>query len=373
MKKFKITTLLLTAALAASALTGCSSDNNSKNNTQSQDSNSVAYDQPAAGGDEVMKFKPSEQGMMREDKYELPFLGMTAVLSEAILDKMDTKDVIMLNDEGHNDDGTLKYAALSWYTLTEEQKNEEVTAFDPDAWRESLGKIGVLGVYHTNSVASLDELTGCTEHTEIGKSEDGNYVYYLSFAETADADLKKELEKTEVTFTKMEPIDLSTGTGAFSDLHVDASNVGDFKTTDIDGNAVTKDIFAENDLTLVNVFATWCGPCVQEMPELAKFHTEMADKKVGVVAIVMDSLDMYGDVDEDVLGKAKELRKRADVTFPMIIPDETALNGQLIGINAVPTSFFVDKDGNIVGEPYVGARDLEGWKAVVEQELSNLK
>lgn len=372
MKKFKITTLLLTATLVASALTGCNQDSNSKNNNQSQDGNSVAYDQPA-GGDQVMKFKPSEQGMMREDIYELPFLGMTAVLSETILNKMDNRDVIMINDEDHNDDGSLKYAAMYWYTLTEEQKNEEVTAFDPDAWRESLGKIGVLGVYHTDSVASLDELTGCTVHNEIGKSEDGNYVYYLSFSETADTDLKKELEKTEVTLTKMEPIDLSTGTGAFSDLHVDASNVGDFKTTDIEGNEVTKDIFAENDLTLVNVFATWCGPCVQEMPELAKLHEEMTDKKVGVVAIVMDSLDMYGNVDEDVLGKAKELRKRAEVSFPMIIPDETAMNGQLIGINAVPTSFFVDKDGNIVGEPYVGARDLEGWKAVVEQELSSLK
>lgn len=371
-KQFKLTTFLLAAMLVAAVLVGCSSDNNSKSNSNSsnQDDNSVAYDQ-AAGGDKVLKFKPSEQGVMRQEKYEYPYMGLTAELTEPILDKMEGKDVIMLQDEDVNEDATLKYAALSWYTLTEEQKNEEVTAFDPDAWRKSLGKIGVLGVYHTDSVASLDELTGCTEHTEIGKSEDGNYVYYLSFAEAADEDLKKELEKTKVTFTKMEPIDLSTGTGAFSDLHVDASNVGDFKTTDIEGNAVTKDIFAENDLTLVNVFATWCGPCVQEMPELAKLHKEMADKKVGVVAVVMDALDMYGNVDEDVLGQAKVLKDRAKVTFPMLVPDGTAMNGQLIGINSVPTSFFVDKDGNIVGETYVGARDLEGWKEIIEQELKN--
>lgn len=144
--------------------------------------------------------------------------------------------------------------------------------------------------------------------------------------------------------------------------------------TDIYGEEYdTTDLFAEGELTLVNLFATWCGPCIAEMPELQKLQEEMADKGVKVVAVMMDSATPDGRVNEDAYENAKLLREHLGLTFPMLTPDETMMNGRLKGISAYPESFFVDKDGNIVSEPYVGARDLDSWKEVVDAELANLE
>ena len=61
------------------------------------------------------------------------------------------------------------------------------------------------------------------------------------------------------------------------------------ETTDLDGNTVnTADIFAENKLTMVNIWATFCGPCINEMPELEKIHQEYAEEGAGVIGLVLD-------------------------------------------------------------------------------------
>lgn len=150
------------------------------------------------------------------------------------------------------------------------------------------------------------------------------------------------------------------------------NNIGSFTTQDIFGEAVTQDIFADYDLTLVNLFATWCGPCISEMPELSQLHKDMRDQDVNIVAVVLDAA-YFGQVDPSVVATAQELSGLIDAEFTFMIPDETNLNGRLDSVSAVPESFFVDRDGNIVGEPYVGARDYDTWKTIIESELANLK
>lgn len=150
-------------------------------------------------------------------------------------------------------------------------------------------------------------------------------------------------------------------------------SVGSFNTQDINGKAYTKDIFKDYDLTLVNVFATWCSPCVAEMPDLDKLYRELKDRGVNVVGVILDVLDENGDIDEEGLERAKLLAEKTGVTFPILLPDTTYMNGRLIGIEGLPETFFVDKNGNIVGETYSGNNDFDGWLEVVEQELANLK
>ena len=79
-----------------------------------------------------------------------------------------------------------------------------------------------------------------------------------------------------------------------------------------------------------------------------------------------------GDPDEEAVEKAKVLAEKAEVTYPFLIPDAGYLNGSLAGISAVPTTFFVDKEGNIVGETYTGSRSYEEWESVIEKELSGV-
>lgn len=355
-----------------------SADNKPIEETADIQTENLPSGDPVAGieggeGDDFLAFMPSENGIPAQDKYEYPYSGMTAVLSEALLNKMESRDVVMLSSEDINADGTLKYAALSWHTLTEEQKNEVVTAFDPDAWKKSLGSLGVLGVYHSSALEELDSLTECKNHTELGKSADGNYTYYLSIADNADDALVKELKKIEVTITEMLKLDLSMGKTAFSEARIDAENIGDFKTTDINGKEYTKDFFKDHELTLVNVFTTWCSPCVEEMPELEKFKKEMSEKGINVAAVVYDTINDIGKTDQAAIDTARLLQNKANLTFPLLIPDETKMNGRLKGIDGYPESFFVDKNGNIVGETYMGTHTFKEWKEIAENELAKLK
>ena len=72
-------------------------------------------------------------------------------------------------------------------------------------WVDSLAMIGTIGMYDADSVKDLDTITGCTEHTELGKSSDGAYTYYLSLNKDADESLASELKEIQATLTEITP------------------------------------------------------------------------------------------------------------------------------------------------------------------------
>ena len=152
----------------------------------------------------------------------------------------------------------------------------------------------------------------------------------------------------------------------------DSVNLGEFSLEDINGEAYTQEMFAEYDLTMVNVFDTWCSPCVKEIPDLEKLHQEMGEQGVNVAGIVLDTVDGSGKKDEEGVEKAKLLAEKTGASYPFLIPDEGNLNGIISGVSAVPTTFFVDKEGNIVGEIYTGARSFQDWKSIVEGVMNEV-
>ena len=149
----------------------------------------------------------------------------------------------------------------------------------------------------------------------------------------------------------------------------ETNELGKFSMEDINGETYTQEMFAGYDLTMINVFTTWCSPCVSEIPDLEKLDKEMEDQKVQVVGIV---LDIGGSADEETIEKAKLLAEKTGASYPFLIPDAGYLNGRLAGISAVPETFFVDKEGNIAGETYSGSRSFEDWKSIVEKELEGV-
>lgn len=372
----KLTAALLAVTLTASVLTGCAKDTGTSGRTSKEQTNpsgSLPPEDNAESDGSAIAFRPSDNGMPVRARYEYPYMGMTVVLSEGLRNKMEQRDVIMLGDEAYLSDSALKYAAMSLYALTEEQKNETVTAYDPDAWKAGLEKLGAVGVYHKDTIDELDTLTGCTVHKELGKSADGNYFYYLSVSADADSSFTKELTRTELSVIPILKPDFSMGKTAFSEARVDAENVGDFRTTDISGKEYTKELFGDYDLTLVNVFTTWCNSCIEEMPELEQFKKEMAQKGINIIGIVYDTIAPTGKIDEGTVETAKLLQEKAGITFPLLIPDAADMNGRLQGIDSYPESFFVDRDGNIVGEKYMGTHSFAEWKSIAEKELRALK
>ena len=342
------------------------------------DGDAVAADGDAIPSDFIQgTFKPSETTVQAQDSYEYPFLGLNMKLPEELLKQIKAQTIAMITNEVWNDNAdAIKYAYISWSEMTEEQKEAEVdkmgTAYDD--WYNSLAKVGAIGIYDEDSEKELDKITGCTEHKEIGSSSDGKYKYYLSTNKDADESLKKEVEKIDVTLTEMTPFQQLSAFDQPQETSNagDSTNVGKFETKGVDGKDYTEKVFSDYDLTLVNVFTTWCSPCVNEIPELEKLYEEMKEKGVGVVGVVLDTVGDDAKQNEDTVKKAGVLQEKTKASYPFLVPDSTMMNGRLNGISAFPETFFVDKEGNIVGETYSGSHTLDEWKEIVEKELKNI-
>lgn len=150
--------------------------------------------------------------------------------------------------------------------------------------------------------------------------------------------------------------------------------LGEFSAQDFSGNTVTKDIFADYDLTMVNLWTTTCGYCIEEMPVLNELRKEFQDDGVSfnIISVCMD-IGNTEEINDANLKKAKEIIEKAGVEYPNLIPDSVLLEGRLKGIQAFPESFFVDSEGNVVSEPYVGALPKNHWRVTMNNEIDKLK
>ncbi len=355
-------TALLIGVLSLLVLSACS--------TEEKTPESGVQSQSIQENGNPSEFVPADSGVLPRDGYNLPYLGLNVTLSKEIQSAMLDKTLYMGAEESLSADGAaVEYALLTWSALTEEQKTETI-AYDEElfsAWRQGLSRVAVLGVYDEAHVQELDTLTGLTTHQLLGQA--GSLSCYLSTdpaVETAPlfASLGVKIYK---------PSPLMPGDSAFAIRKEAITNLGSFTITDIEGSTFTESLFAENELTMVNLFATWCSPCVREIPELEALRHNLADRGFGIVGVVLDGVDELGNPDPKAVDKAKELAQKTGATYPFLVPDSTMMNGRLMGITAVPETFFVDREGNIVGDVYPGAHSLADWTSIVEREFSNLK
>lgn len=143
-------------------------------------------------------------------------------------------------------------------------------------------------------------------------------------------------------------------------------NVGSFSTEDLNGNSVTESVFSDYDITMVNIWATWCGFCVEEMPELQELYDQLPEN-VNLISICTD-----GDEEGEL---AKKILETKNVKFPALIANEEMNKSFVEKFPSLPTTIFVDKNGNIVGNSIAGvpARNEEIVPAYLEAINSALK
>ena len=141
---------------------------------------------------------------------------------------------------------------------------------------------------------------------------------------------------------------------------------GSFTSETLEGTEITQDIFAEADFTMVNIWGTFCGPCIREMPELGEISREYCEKGVQIVGMLCD---VYESGDETALKIVEETQ--AD--YIHIVASSDLQNGILRQVQAVPTTIFVDSEGNQIGEIYTGSRDKKGWTEIIEETLGEVK
>ena len=143
----------------------------------------------------------------------------------------------------------------------------------------------------------------------------------------------------------------------------------DFSTVDLDGNTVTEAIFADYDLTMVNIWATWCGYCVYEMPELAQLEG-MLPENVNLISICDDAAD------EAEL--AVSILNASGAHFQTLAAYAEMYDQLLGGVYAFPTTYFLDSKGMPVGEPIIGVISLDGdaaelYAGVIQEVLNMLE
>ena len=129
-------------------------------------------------------------------------------------------------------------------------------------------------------------------------------------------------------------------------------------------------LFEGHKLTMINVWATFCGPCIDEMPDLGEIASEYADKGLQIVGIPVDVLNQDGSISEEMVATAKEIVASTGANYLHILPaaDNYALLAQSM---YVPTTFFFDEEGNQLGESYVGSRSKADWTAIIDELLES--
>lgn len=142
------------------------------------------------------------------------------------------------------------------------------------------------------------------------------------------------------------------------------SQMPSFTAKDLDGNTITEDIFHEKDLTVVNIWGTFCPPCIAEMPELGEWADSMPDN-VQMIGLI---IDISGDEDTQHHDLAVAITEKAGVKYTNVIANAD-FNDVLKWVVGVPTTLFVDQEGAVVGSPIIGA-DVEGYKTFVEEYLN---
>ena len=189
-------------------------------------------------------------------------------------------------------------------------------------------------------------------------------------------DLEDQLTKLEEKFPELMP---ETPDGTVSvpaengkPIEQNSNPFPAFEGKDLDGNPVKSDeLFSANAVTVVNFWFTTCNPCVGELSELDALNKELAKKGGALIGVNTFTLDG----DEAAISEAKDVLAKKGVTYQNVYFDSDGEAGKFTtNIFAYPTTYVVDRNGNIVGEPIVGAitekKQAETLQKLIDQALA---
>ena len=177
-----------------------------------------------------------------------------------------------------------------------------------------------------------------------------------------------EIENKLTELEKQHPEILNEET----DANGDAQTFPAFEGKDLDGNEVKSDeLFSANAVTVVNFWFTTCNPCVGELSELDALNKELAKKGGALIGVNTFTLDG----DEAAISEAKDVLAKKGVTYQNVYFASDGEAGKFTtNIFAYPTTYVVDRNGNIVGDPIVGAitekKQAETLQKLIEQALA---
>ncbi len=156
------------------------------------------------------------------------------------------------------------------------------------------------------------------------------------------------------------------GSDISSDTNFDIS----FDSTTLDGETINSSSFKDYKITMINIWATWCPPCIAEIPDLAKLYDELPEGS-NLIAFTTDAGDS-----EKAKNSAKDILSKSNAKYKNVVPDETIMKFLSKSVQYLPTTIFVDNKGNLIGEPLIGAPNgdvVGGYKKAIEERISMVK
>lgn len=161
------------------------------------------------------------------------------------------------------------------------------------------------------------------------------------------------------------------GCGNNSDVKVGKSVTGEFSTTTFSGFYESETIFEQKDVTMINIWGSFCGPCIAEMPGLENLHQEYYDKGFQIVGIPLDVTDANGTLRQKQFSDAKLIIEKTKVSYVNLIPTMDLQSTLLKDVNVVPQTVFVNREGKQIGEIYYGAKSEAEWRVIIEKLLKS--
>lgn len=143
-----------------------------------------------------------------------------------------------------------------------------------------------------------------------------------------------------------------------------------FDAPTLDGETITSDCFAESKLTMLNVWATYCNPCLNEMPDLGEIATAYDSADFQMIGIVSD-VSVFSE--EAAIAEATDLvAQTGAATYPHLLLNESLYQNLVGGIDSVPTTFFVNQKGELLGY-MIGAQAKETWEGIIDELLAEME
>ena len=250
----------------------------------------------------------------------------------------------------------MDYIAMSMDEYIDFMGKDEFTEEDMTTYRNSMGNLFMMfSVAPTTSVEEMADYLktlGMTLNmdkvTEIGEAD--GYTFYLF--QDPDEDISAFRSEYAEEFTALRAMipEIAADATLYAPAKPYADVIGktlSFTTTDVEGNPVTsEELFGQHEITMLNLWTSQCHFCIEELPDLEEINGRLADKDCAIVGLLLD-----GD-DPEALALGKEILAENGVTYTVIVPPENV--DDLFDVNAFPTSFFVNRDGVVVGEPVEG-------------------
>ena len=287
---------------------------------------------------------------------EVPYAGFRFVPPEAYRNARGTVSFFRVIEDAED----ICYAIWNYYAMTE----EEVEAYldrdnktDPDSPQapKDISLFVLFSIGHGMTFERYNALSGnyWTEEdnvTEIGKA--GDTTFYITWYDEPSEYFAAEIDPAYVEDYKTVAAALEDAVKGFTfyepqkkrDIYADLRKTPlTFTGTDLDGNPVSApELFAGSRITLVNVWATWCGPCEGELEDLQSIYTRYKEKGVNVVGFMYD----------DDVEAARGILAEHNVTYPIVLISEDVADTMLV--NGFPSSYFYGETGTMIADPIIG-------------------